>query len=130
MDRINQLVKITSGLPKPGDSKIILECGVGKEEMLKRMNEMIVMMHESTGRTPKVMDNIYLSTSDGCFSIKNATDPDKEIELVPTDNFILESMITPKSILNVLKENPNFNGRRSKGDRVRDRQNWRAKWQK
>ncbi|CAL9991450.1 hypothetical protein VPHD81_0113 [Vibrio phage D81] len=104
--------------------------------MLKKVNGMIVAMYNASGGSLHNIGNLILATSDGCFTIKNGDRSDKETELVPIDAKIIEPFIaanskaTQKTVLNILSEKPRFSGRRGKGDRIRDRQNWRGKWRK
>lgn len=135
MDQIDKLVEITSGIKPKSDAKIVVHCDVSEAEMLRTVNEMVLAMYKASGSLHGT-DNLILATADGCFTIKNGLVPDKEIELVPFDEKIIEPFVAAnkkakqETILNMLKEKPRFSGRRGKGDRIRDRQSWRGKWRK
>lgn len=134
MPGIDKLVEITSGIKPPTDTKIVVQCDVSEAEMLEKINNMIEAMHSAYGGQYSCIGNLILTTSDGCFTIKNGDRLDKETELVPIDAKIVEPFIAAnskaaqKTVLNILSEKPRFSGRRGKGDRIRDRQNWRGKW--
>lgn len=133
---MEEIVTVTAGLPKLGGNDILVICDAGEEEMLRRINAVIEEAFNAFGKEINRLGDFVLVTPDGCFKIKNASDPERETKLVPTEVMITDQFVAAsiaakqKSVLNVLSEKPRFNGRRSKGDRVRNRKEWRSKWRK